>query len=73
MGGTSGTHGGEVRTGLLCGKRPLGRPRRKWDNDIRIDLKEIHVGCVGMCWINLAQGRDTFRIVVKTVVKLGVS
>jgi hypothetical protein len=38
------------------GKRPLGRPRRRWINNVKMDLREI--GCCGMDWIDLAQDRD---------------
>jgi hypothetical protein len=41
------------------GKRPLGRPRRRWVNNIRMDLREI--GWDGMDWIGLAPGRDQWR------------
>jgi hypothetical protein len=45
-------------------KRPLGRPRRSWEDNININLKEI--GFVGMGWINLAQDRDKWRAVLNT-------
>jgi hypothetical protein len=38
------------------GKRPLGRPRRRWEDNIKIDLRETGWGCMG--WIDLAQDRD---------------
>jgi len=38
-------------------KRPLGRPRRRWEDNIKMDLQEV--GCRGMEWIELAQDRDT--------------
>jgi hypothetical protein len=44
------------------GKRPLGRPRRRWENDIRMYLREIGSGSVD--WIQLAQDRDRWRAVV---------
>jgi hypothetical protein len=53
------------------GKRPLGRPRRRWEDDIEIDLREIGWG--GMDWIDLAQDRDEWRAVVNTVMKLRVT
>jgi len=39
------------------GKRPLGRPRRRWEDNFKIDLQEV--GCGGMDWIDLAQDRDS--------------
>jgi hypothetical protein len=41
------------------GKRPLGRPRRRWRDNIKVDLQEV--GCGGMNWIDLAQDRDRLR------------
>jgi len=41
------------------GRRPLGRPRRRWADNIRMDLQEV--GCVYMDWIGLAQDRDGWR------------
>jgi hypothetical protein len=46
----------KVLVGKPEGKRPLGRPRRKWEDGIRMDLREIGLGCVD--WIRLAQDRD---------------
>jgi hypothetical protein len=51
-------------------KRPLGRPRRRWESNIRIYLREI--GWKGGNWMHLAQDRDQLRAVVNTVVKLRV-
>jgi hypothetical protein len=51
-------------------KRPLGRPRRKWLNNIKIDLREI--GWDGMDSINLAQDRDQWRALMNTVMNLRV-
>jgi hypothetical protein len=50
------------------GKRPLGRPRRRWVNNNKMDLKEI--GWDGMDWIHLAQDRDQWRALVNTVMNL---
>jgi hypothetical protein len=52
------------------GKRPLGRPRRRWEDIIKMDLKEV--GCGGMDWIELAQDRDKCRAVVNWVINLRV-
>jgi hypothetical protein len=55
--------GGEVYKGfwwgILRGKRPLGRPRRRWLDNIKIALQEV--GCGGTDWIDLAQDRDKWR------------
>jgi hypothetical protein len=52
-------------------KRPLGRQRRRWEDGIRMDLREIcFVG--GVDWIRLAQDRDRWRAVVSAVLTLGV-
>jgi hypothetical protein len=52
------------------GKRPLGRPRRRWVNNIRMDLAEVGWGDVD--WIDLAQDRDRWRALVNSVLKLRV-
>jgi hypothetical protein len=52
------------------GKRPLGRPRCKWVDNIKIDLREI--GWDGMDWIDLAQDRDQLRALWNTVMNLRV-
>jgi hypothetical protein len=51
-------------------KRPLGRPRRRWVDNIEMDLREI--GWDGMDWIDLAQDRDLRRVIVNTVMNLRV-
>jgi len=48
-----------VLVGKPEGKRPLGRPRRRWEDNIKMDLQEV--GCGGMDWIDLAQDRDRWR------------
>jgi hypothetical protein len=52
------------------GKRPLGRPRRRWVDNIKMDLRET--GWDGMDWIDLAQDRDQWRALVNTVMNLPV-
>jgi hypothetical protein len=59
-----------VFTGKPEGKRPLGRPRRRWVDGIRMDLREI--GCGSVDWIRLAQDRDRWRALVNTVMNLRV-
>ena len=53
------------------GKRPLGRPRRRWEDSIKMDFQEV--GCGGMDWIELAQDRDRWRALVNAVMNLGVT
>jgi hypothetical protein len=52
------------------GKKPLGRPRRRWVNNIRMDLGEIEWG--GVNWISLPQDRDKWRALVNAVMNLHV-
>jgi hypothetical protein len=52
------------------GKRPLGRPRHRWVDNIKIDLRGI--GLVGMDWFDLAQDRDKWRALVNTVMNFRV-
>jgi hypothetical protein len=59
-----------VLVGKLEGKSPLGRPRRGWEDNIKMDLREI--GIDGGKWIRLAQDRFPWRASVKTVMKLRV-
>jgi hypothetical protein len=56
--------------GKAEGKRPLGKPRRRWVDNIKIDLREI--GWDGMDWIDLAQDRDQWRALVNTAMNLRV-
>jgi hypothetical protein len=51
-------------------KRPLGRPRRRWVGNIKMDLREI--GWTGIGWIDVAQDRDQWRALVDTVMNLRV-
>jgi hypothetical protein len=60
----------KVLVGKPEGKRPLGRPRRRWEDGIRMDLREIGFGCVD--WIRLSQDRDRWRAVVSAVMNLRV-
>jgi hypothetical protein len=59
-----------VLVGKPEGKRPLGRPRRRWEDGIRKDLRET--GLWGVDWIRLAQYRDRWRAVVSAVINLRV-
>jgi hypothetical protein len=52
------------------GKRPLGRPRLRWDDNIKMDLQEV--GCGSMDWIELDQDRDRWRVLVSAVINLWV-
>jgi hypothetical protein len=66
---------GEVRGAYILvrrteGKRPLGRPRRRWEDIIKMDLKEIGFGDVD--WIHLAQDKDGWWALVNTVMNLWV-
>jgi hypothetical protein len=60
----------KVLVGKPEGRRPLGRPRRRWENGVRMDLREIGLGCVDC--IRLAQDRDRCRAVVSAVMDLRV-
>jgi hypothetical protein len=60
----------KVLVGKPEGKRPLGRPRRRWEDGIRMDLREMGLGCVD--WIRLAQDRDQWRAAVSAVMNLRV-
>jgi hypothetical protein len=59
-----------VLVGKPEGKRPMGRPRRRWDGNIKIDLQEV--GCGGMDWIELAQDRDSWWTLVNVVMNFRV-
>jgi hypothetical protein len=60
----------KILVGKPEGKRPLGRPRHRWVNNIKKDL--THIGWGGMDWIDLAQDRYQWRALVKTVMNLQV-
>jgi len=75
MGWACGAYGwGEgvnrVLVGKREGRRPLGRPRRRWVDNIRIDLQDV--GCGYMDWIGLAQDRESWRTLVSVVMNLRV-
>jgi hypothetical protein len=53
------------------GKRLLGRPRRRWEDNMKIDIQEVGYG--GMDWIELAQDRDRWHALVNAVINLRVS
>jgi hypothetical protein len=59
-----------VQMGKPEGKRPLGRPRRRWEINIKMNLQEV--GCGAMNWIELAQDRARWRILVNAVMNLPV-
>jgi hypothetical protein len=60
----------KVLVGKPEGRRPLGRPRRRWEDGVRMDLGEVVLG--GVDWIRLGQDRDRWRAVVSAVMKLRV-
>jgi hypothetical protein len=60
----------QVLVGKPEGKRPLGRTRRRWEDNIKMDVQEV--GCGGMDWIELAQNRDRWRALVNAVMNLRV-
>ena len=59
-----------VLVGKSEGKRPLGRPSRRWEDNIKMDIEEV--GCGGMDWIDLGQERDTCRALVNAVMNFRV-
>jgi hypothetical protein len=59
-----------VLVGKLEGKRPLGRPRHRWMDNIRMDLQEV--GCGFVDWIGLPQDRDRWRTLVSAVMNLRI-
>jgi hypothetical protein len=59
-----------VLVGKPEGKRPLGRSRRRWVDNIKMDLREV--GCAGMDWIDLAQDRDRWWGIVIVVINIRI-
>jgi hypothetical protein len=68
MGEERGVH--RVLVGKPEGKRQLGRPRRRWEDNIKMDVQEVGVGCGD--WLELAQDRDSWRALVSMVKNLRV-
>jgi len=69
MGETRGVY--RVLVGKPEGKRPLWRPRRIWDDDIKMDLQGVEGG--GMEWIDLAQDKDSWQALVNAAINLRVT
>ena len=65
-----GRHVYMVVVGKPEGKNPMGRPRRKWEDNIKMDLQEVGYG--GMYWFELAQDRDRWGALVNAVMKFRV-
>jgi len=59
-----------VLVGKPEGKRPLGRPRRRWEDNIKMDLQVV--GCEDMDWIDLAQDRDRWWALVNAVMNIWI-
>ena len=75
MSGACGAYGEgrglhRVLVGRPEGKRPLGIPRRRWEDNIKTDLQEVGGGCGD--WVELGQDRDRWRVLVSTVMNLRV-
>ena len=60
----------KILTGKPTGKRPLGRPRRRWEDNIRMDLEEIGIDAGN--WVDTAQDRDYWRAFVNAALNLRV-
>ena len=75
MGGTCSAYGDRrgvyrILVGKLKGKEPLGRPRRRWEDNIKINLQEVGYGCVE--WIELAQDKDSWGVHVNAVMNFRI-
>jgi hypothetical protein len=70
MGGSCSTNGEKKKAGKPEGKRPLGRSRRRWVDNIRIDLGKVEWGDVD--WMGLAKDRSSWRALVNSVLNLRV-
>jgi len=68
MGNSRGVY--RVLVGKPEGKIPLGRPKRRWEDNIKMDIQEM--GCEGIDWIDLAEDRDRCRALVNAVMNLRV-
>jgi hypothetical protein len=72
MGGACSTYESRdvytVLVGKPEGKRPLGRPRCRWEDNIKLDLQEVGFG--GMDWVDLAQDKDRWRALVNAVMNI---
>ena len=60
----------KILTGIPTRKRPLGRPRRKWEDDIRMDLKEIGISTRN--WVDSAEDKNYWRVLVNAALNLRV-
>jgi len=69
MGESRGVY--RILVGKPEGKRPLGRPRHSWEDNIKMDIQEV--GCGGMDWIKLTQDRDRRQALVNAVMNFWVS
>ena len=70
MGRTCSTNAYRVLVGKPEGKRPLGRPRRRWEDNIKMDLREVV--CNPGEWIDLIEDRDQWRAYIRAVMNLRV-
>ena len=59
-----------ILMGMSEGKSPLGGPRRRWEDNVMMNLQEVECGVVD--WVELAQGRDSWRVFVTAVMNLRV-